>query len=195
MKHGEGAADLLATQLAGLGETKKRAEKMRDEAKQLEGKVNENSKAIARLRCALYSRMDGWEKKNNYVESKVEELMTSKRLVKMSLIAKDFEEHLAAYIYPPHTPVTFGQIFPNLILWLHQNKNTIEGKEANNKWKKLQENTGIEWTDAHGMVLFKMYKYAMVITHQEIDASTSNNEVSFSDEEIQYCSEMAGTRS
>ena len=172
-KHDEGLS-LLACQLAGLDQTKKKADKMVDEAKKFEDK-----------NCLpeILSRLD-------YLEEKVEELISWKRHAQISETVSDFENNLAAYIYPPHTSITFGPIYPNLMLWLDQNKKKPKGEEANNKWIELQVETGIQWTEAHETVLFKMHKCKMVITHQETDASFNNYEFSFSDDDMRLRDEI-----
>ena len=168
--HGKGL-DLLEQQLKKLGQTETKADKMIKAAKEFEERMSSLND--------LCKRMDKLEIKNIELENKVEALTSWKSHMEISQIASDFENDLAIYIYPPHTTVTVGPIFHNLILWLDQNKNTPEGQEANNKWEEVQVKTQIAWTDEHEMVLFKMLKCKMVIAAQENDY-----EVRFSDEEI-----------
>ena len=166
-KHGEGI-NWLDRQLDNLGQTETKANVMIDEAKEFEQRMSSLNE--------LCIRMDNLEVNNIHLKNEVEELVYWKRHVETSQTAIDFENDLAAYIYPPSTSITFGPIFHNLMLWLDQNQNTPEGQEANNKWIALQVETGIQWTDAHEMVLFKMYKCKMAITHQEIVTFSNDDE-------------------
>ncbi|CAB3981170.1 Hypothetical predicted protein [Paramuricea clavata] len=175
------AKSTLDSQLAGLGETKKKAGEMIDGARKFEETVNENRKSIAALEDAVKIMTD----QKNDDRRKMDELETKYRNMETSQSARDFEEDLATYIYPRDTPVIHGPTFANLMLWLNTNMNTPEGEEANKKWKALKDRFG--WTDRHENVLYKMLKCKMIFKQQKIDfdATFSNEEKECRDKILQ----------
>ncbi len=180
-KNFRGAEESLQGHLRDLGETEKKAEKMKDEAKKCENIMYDNQKRIDRLEAAIYKmqeRMDRLEKKNDYLEHNMEKMKSN---LETWQTAHDFENLLATHIYPRGSPVTFGPIFANLMIWLDENKNTPEGQEASTKWNQFKVN----WSDKHEKVLYKMLKCRMVIEHSEVDFKSN-----FSDEDNRYLDEI-----
>ena len=77
--------------------------------------------------------------------------------------AYNFENDLAAYIYPPGTAITHGHTFTNLMDWLRKNRRTRDGKKGNNKWRKFKEKFG--WSHRHKAVFLKMVKCRLPYAH------------------------------
>ena len=180
----------LEYQLSRLGETKEKAKGMIAEAKKWEKTVTENQKAIERLHSQVYdmnNKIEELKKDNDYLKCEVNELMTMKSNLETWQSASDFEYDLATHIYPPGTKVTFGPIFPNLMLWLFENQNTPEGEKATKRWNELQKKAKVQWTDKHENVLYNMLKGKMAITHQKVDfdANWRNDYIKYRGEILQ----------
>jgi hypothetical protein len=165
------AKSTLDSQLAGLGETKKKAAEMIVEARKFEETSSENRKSIAALEKAV-TRIDDLNKElrkeNHEHKRKIDGLMISQS-------ARDFEDDLATFIYPRGTQVIQGPKFDNLMLWLGKNMTTHRGEVANSKWNALKSRFG--WNDKHKVVLHKMLDCRMKFEQEKIDfEATFNNE-------------------
>ena len=94
----------------------------------------------------------------------INELMEMKTDLHTGQTAYNFERNLASHIYPPGTARTYDRrIFSNLMKWLHDNKNTRDGREANKRWNALVIEFG--WSDRHKSAFFKMLKCRREAAH------------------------------
>ncbi len=175
----EEAAEALRRLLMGLRETEMKAEKMKDAAANLDRLINE----ILESNSELKKDAKKLEKRVEGLECKVDKLMIMKSNLETWHTACDFENLLAKHIYPQDAPVTFGPIFANLMLWLHENKNTSEGQEASKKWDEFKRQ--VSWSDEHEKVFYEMLKCKMAIRYQGVDFRAN-----FSDADMQYLEEI-----
>lgn len=143
----------------GFTKHKKLAEEMKSEVVQFENEVNEDRNRITRLEAWLIN-----------LQREVDSLKTKNKNLNIAQITNNFEFDLAAHIYPPDTKVTFSPIFPNLLLWLEENKEKPEGVEGNRKWHAFVKR--FNWSEEHEKVFYKMIKFTKEINHENVDFHT-----------------------
>ena len=155
---------------------KKPQQKADEIISEVERKETEVSDRIARLEETVRAEQQSRRKFQNQVEQMQEQLNeTQSDLLKIKgdlhtgQTAYSFEKHLAAYLYPPETPVTHGRIFTTLMKWLKTHRFTHEGREANKKWEKLKEEFGWSSDKQQTAVFFKMIKCREEYAHPEVN--------------------------
>jgi hypothetical protein len=80
-------------------------------------------------------------------------------------LLQHFEENLALYLYPRGRMFGKTEIFPRLMTWLNDRRNTREGVVANNKWVEVKYDHGVQWNQHHEEVLTKMRNLLPDTTH------------------------------
>ena len=82
-------------------------------------------------------------------------------------LAFDFEKDLATYIYPHDKKFGSRKIFTNMKKWLEDKKDTLQGREANEKWDSLKDE--FSWSSEHERVFFKLLESRKKGAHPEVD--------------------------
>ena len=98
-------------------------------------------------------------------------------------IAFDFEKDLATYIYPHDKKFGSRKIFTNMKKWLEDKKDTVQGREANEKWDALKDE--FSWSSDHERVFFKLLEFRKKGAHPDIDHEAIQSRIpqEFNDEE------------
>lgn len=98
-------------------------------------------------------------------------------------IAFDFEKDLATYIYPHDKKFGSRKIFTNMKKWLEDKKDTVQGREANDKWDSLKDE--FSWSDKHERVFFKLLDSRKKSAHPKVDRDAIQSQIpdDFNDEE------------
>ena len=98
-------------------------------------------------------------------------------------IAFDFEKDLATYIYPDDKKFGSRRIFTNMKKWLEDKKDTVQGREANEKWNALKDE--FSWSSEHERVFFKLLDFRKKGAHPDIDHDAIQSQIpeEFNDEE------------
>ncbi|XP_028412476.1 uncharacterized protein LOC114535306 [Dendronephthya gigantea] len=148
-------ADLLNVK-NGFIKHKKLAEEMKNEVTKCQEEQMDDRKRISRLE-------DVFKK----LQPQVDNLMKKNKNLEIARITSNFEYGLAAYIYPPETKITFSPIFPSLMLWLNDERDTPEGVEGNRKWDEFVRSS--HWSEAHERVFYKMLTFRKEIDYMNAD--------------------------
>ena len=149
--------------------------KTKEKADEMTMKAEKTEKRIARLEESLHQMQKQLDKTQNDLREMEGNLHTGQT-------AYNFEKHLAAYIYPPGTPMTHDRIFTTLMKWLKAHKHTREGRNASRKWEELKKEFGWSNDKQQTAVFFKMLKCREEYAHPEVNFALPIPE-NFSDSE------------
>ena len=98
-------------------------------------------------------------------------------------IAFDFEKDLATYIYPHDKKFGSRKVFTNMKKWLEDKKDTVQGREASEKWDSLKDE--FSWSIEHERVFFKLLEFRKKGAHPEVDRDAIQSQIpeDFNDKE------------
>ena len=119
----------------------------------------------------------------NKYQPTLDRLIVESKNSNIARLTEKFEKKLATLIYPPHTKVSFGEIFPDLMSWLDERKYTPEGRDSNRKWEAFVKE--FNWTENHKKVFLKM-----LLFEKDIDQEDINFESVFTDAEKFYVNKI-----
>ena len=139
-------------------------------------KIEEDVQGLGTQLTLAQSRLDDQEQ----TKTKLKELEST---LHIGQLAFDFEKDLATYIYPHDKKFGSRKIFTNMKKWLEDKKDTIQGREANEKWDSLKDE--FSWSSEHEEVFFKLLEFRKKSAHPKVDRDAIQSQIpgNFNDEE------------
>lgn len=132
--------------------TKRKVDEMKTEVKRSETDVSNRFACLEKEMRAMQNQLDKTQSDLTETRTGQSKLMKMNIALHTGQTAYNFEKDLATYIYPRGTPITFGQIFTNLMKWLE----TPEGRKSVGKQKWDAFSRQFNWSNKHKRVFFKM---------------------------------------
>ena len=149
--------------------------KLEEQIRELQENEAYNQKRIAQLEKEIL-RQDGRieELSENLAETK-NGLKKMENALKTGQVAFDFEKDLATYIYPHDKKFGSRKIFTQMKRWLEEKKDTLQGREANERWDVLQKE--FSWTEEHERVFFKLLESRKEFAHPILDRDEAQSQI------------------
>ena len=135
-------------------------EETRNELTATENDLTETKYDLAATKSRLTEALNDHEQTKNKLKEIESTLHTGQ-------IAFDFEKDLATYIYPHDKKFGSRKIFTNMKKWLEDKKDTVQGREANEKWDALKDE--FSWSSEHEQVFFKLLESRKKGAHPDVD--------------------------
>ena len=150
---------------------------------QLEGMIFKQDGRIEKLEenvQGYHTQLTLTQSKLTVTENKLKEIES---ILHTGQIAFDFEKDLATYIYPHDKKFGSRKIFTNMKKWLEDKKDTVQGREAKEKWNALKDE--FSWSSEHERVFFKLLEFRKKGAHPDVDHDAIQSQIpeEFNDEE------------
>ena len=163
-------------------DNQKRIARLEKEILRQDGRIDELSEnldgfrvQLAATETKLVETQNELSDTRNLNEMTVSELKRMENALKTGQVAFDFEKDLATYIYPHDKKFGTRKIFTQMKRWLKEKKETIQGREANERWNALQEE--FSWTEEHERVFFKLLESRKEFAHPVLDRNEAQSQI------------------
>ena len=134
---------------------------------QLEEEIRNLKRKVAELEEDVRRKDEEIKRLNIEVERHENKFKEMENSLRTGQIAFQFEKDLAKYIYPHDKKFSSRKIFTNMKTWLEEKKDTQQVREANRRWKELQDE--FSWSSEHEEVFFKLLEFRREFAHPALD--------------------------
>ncbi len=150
-------------------------EKLEEQIRELQENEVYNQKRIAQLEKEILRQDGRIEELSENLAVTRNGLKKMENALKTGQIAFDFEKDLATYIYPHDKKFGSRKIFTQMKRWLEEKKDTLQGREANERWDALQKE--FSWTEEHERVFFKLLESRKEFAHPVLDRDEAQSQI------------------
>ena len=149
--------------------------KLEEQIRELQENEADNQKRIAQLEKEILRQDGRIEELSENLAVTRNGLKKMENALKTGQIAFDFEKDLATYIYPHDKKFGTRKIFTHMKRWLEEKKDTLQGREANERWNELQKE--FSWTEEYERVFFKLLESRKEFAHPVLGRDEAQSQI------------------